>query len=548
MAKLVIGTNSNGAVPATIVYQEAPSAFNIKRALDDNGTVMSLPSPIDLTGATDVAERVYQYAYKYSHKSEEAFGDAIVNADQLENISGSYAFSEAFRDCLGVKRFRLPALKTISGANVFMTAFQGSGLEEASLPLLETISGNSVFNGTFANTKIKKLVFNSLRELSGSSILGSMCTGCTQLKYIGFPALESVYGVAYFASAMLSGVTGCVVRFPAALESVLKGTQCINNGFNGTNTIILFDDGIKLPVVIDPALLASGAKVYWRGVDITDETEWWFDNGVNIIEVVNEGKFCQLEIQIDSTMTSFVLNQSDVTVFPVNITTNKGTYDSLSVVAAGTYVQQELTVYNNVVYACNCNVTASAELSGYYSEPETLYVSNYPDTRTIELSFVQAIDVVYTPSQIISGATFTTDAGQYYSYDENDQVLTVHNNTNSTLHFSAGFTIPVPENIKTMIISTEAYVNSESNYDFGFISIGNAQVDLSHTQIKNQQITNGEFVFRSSGLNTDYTSVNHYVNDLTNNVLTIGWGQDSTLKGTNSMYIKPIKIKFIPNE
>ena len=40
---------------------------------------------------------------------------------------------------------------------------------------------------------------------------------------------------------MLSGVTGCTVHFPSNLESVIGSWSDVTDGFDGTNTTVLFD-------------------------------------------------------------------------------------------------------------------------------------------------------------------------------------------------------------------------------------------------------------------------------------------------------------------
>jgi hypothetical protein len=42
-------------------------------------------------------------------------------------------------------------------------------------------------------------------------------------------------------SYMLSGVTGCTVHFPLALQSTYSSDGRFTNGFSGTNTTVLFD-------------------------------------------------------------------------------------------------------------------------------------------------------------------------------------------------------------------------------------------------------------------------------------------------------------------
>lgn len=540
MAKLVVGTNSKNAVPSSVVYKDRP--LSIPRTLDENGKVIQASNkPIDLSGAKDVGDYAYERALW-----ESTVENPFINANELEVVSGLRAFAYLFssEDHYGTRRFSLPALKSVTGIDAFSNvcyAINTPILTEIDLPALESVTGWGAFESAFRGAGVEEVVFPALKIISGSECFKTCFQGCTKLKKLRFPALESLNTSAF--RDMLRYVDGCTVVFPITIRSAISSYDDVKNGFGGTNTHVVFGD-VELPIEIDPVLLNADAKVYLYDIDITNDSSAWFAYGANVITVVVGGMMSQFSVEIDNATQSFVLNEADVPFNEITIQTNTGTYDTLTAVAEGSYVNADLHVYGNKVYAANCEVTISATLEGYYAAPQKVVPT---EDMTVVMNFVQPITVTYTPSQIIAGATFTADAGQYYSYDENDQVLTVHNDTNAVLHFSAGFTIPVPENVDAMIIETEAYVSSEANYDFGFLSIGSIQQDLTYTQIKNQTIENGEFVFRQSGLNTEYTTVSHIVSDLTNNVLTIGWGQDKDLKGDNSMYIKPITIKFIPN-
>lgn len=536
MAKLVVGTNSKNAVPSSVVYKDRP--LSIPRTLDENGKVIQASNkPIDLSGAKDVGDYAYEKALL-----EATVENPFINANELEVVSGWKAFAELFLWGKGhTRRFSLPALKSVSGSYAFNEVCPDSGLTEIDFSALESVTGTSAFESAFVGTDVEEVVFPALKIINGSFCFKGCFRACYKLKKLRFPALEYLNTSAL--RDMLTAVNGCTVVFPIAMRSKISSYSDVVNGFGGTNTHVVFGD-VELPIEIDPVLLNADAKVYLYDIDITNESSAWFSYGANEITVVVGGMMSQVSVEIDNATQSFVLNEADVPFNEITIQTNTGTYDTLTAVAGGSYVNADLHVYGDKVYAANCEVTISATLDGYYAAPQKVVPT---EDMTVVMNFVQPITVTYTPSQIIAGSTFTTDAGQYYSYDENDQVLTVHNDTNAVLHFSAGFTIPVPENVDAMIIETEAYVSSEANYDFGFLSIGSIQQDLTHTQIKNQTIENGEFVFRQSGLNTEYTTVSHIVSDLTNNVLTIGWGQDRDLKGDNSMYVKPITIKFIPN-
>ena len=66
--------------------------------------------------------------------------------------------------------------------------------------------------------------------------------GCSKLTSLSFPALtvDSFGSEVGQLDRMLSGVTGCTVHFPAAIQAKIETMTGYPN-FGGTNTTVLFD-------------------------------------------------------------------------------------------------------------------------------------------------------------------------------------------------------------------------------------------------------------------------------------------------------------------
>ena len=66
--------------------------------------------------------------------------------------------------------------------------------------------------------------------------------GCSKLTSLSFPALtvDSFGSVVDQFDKMLSGVTGCTVHFPAAIQAKIETMTGYPN-FGGANTTVLFD-------------------------------------------------------------------------------------------------------------------------------------------------------------------------------------------------------------------------------------------------------------------------------------------------------------------
>lgn len=510
MAKLVVGTNSKNAVPSSVVYKDRPGS--IPRIVNEDGDVLQPNKPIDLLGVKNVGVRAYWYAM---YGNERLYGDGVINSDDVVQVYGTNAFRECFDKCSNVNR----------------VLFNN----------LESASGNSCFENAFAETGIKMQIFPKLKRVYGTTAFYRAYMKCSQLKMIAFPSLEDIGSNSF--NQIVQGVDGCWLRFPAAMQSTLQ-----NVNFSGDNTVVRFVDMKMLKIRKGTGI----ESLYWYGIDITNEDEFPFDIGVenpNLITVAtDDGRLAVIQYTPQESDTEFVVDLSDITFRTVDITSNMP-WDSISVVADNGYSTVTLTPdENNRVYVSDgTTITVNAQKEGYVLPPQRLTV--WGDS-TITLNFVQPITVTYTPSQFIANAIFTTDAGQYYSYDANDETLLVHTTSTAAQHFSAGLEITIPENVSGMIIETEAYVSSEANYDFGFLSISSMQQDLTYTQIKNSTIVGeGQFLFRQSGLNTEYVPILETVSpdSYVPMILTVGWGQDTQTRGTNTMYVKSIKISFIPN-
>lgn len=125
-----------------------------------------------------------------------------------------------------------------------------SGLVSINLNKLETIgdaSNNTNVNGVcyamFAYcTSLPTVRYPSLKAAGRYAMCGCFY-GCTSLQSLWFYALTPTSFGSYSNqfSAMLSGVTGCTVHFPMAIQATIGSWSQVTAGFSGTNTTVLFD-------------------------------------------------------------------------------------------------------------------------------------------------------------------------------------------------------------------------------------------------------------------------------------------------------------------
>ena len=73
--------------------------------------------------------------------------------------------------------------------------------------------------------------------------MGNMFSNCKNLKSLSFPSLNSnsFNDNNNIFERMLYNVDGCTVHFPFAIKKVIGDWEDVISGFDGDNTIILFD-------------------------------------------------------------------------------------------------------------------------------------------------------------------------------------------------------------------------------------------------------------------------------------------------------------------
>ena len=270
-------------------------AHYIEKNVDANGKLVGGSNIISLTGVTDIGDSVLYYAYRNNtaisgvidmsdlttvssssachHTFQGCTGLTSVDLSSLTTVSGSYACNYMFSGCTGVTSVDLSSLTTVSGQYGCEHMFSGStgltsvdlstlttvsnpsacshmfqdctGLTSVDLSALTTLTGSSACSYMFQGcTGLTSVDFPVLTTMSSSTLFSNIFSGCTSLTSVSFYALVSVYGFGAYTNQfnnMLSGVTGCTVHFPMAIQSAIGSWASVTGGFGGTNTTVLFD-------------------------------------------------------------------------------------------------------------------------------------------------------------------------------------------------------------------------------------------------------------------------------------------------------------------
>ena len=141
-----------------------------------------------------------------------------------------------------IKTCNFQSLKTVGEAGLRDCFYQCTQLTSVLIPNLESVGLIGMYWMFEGCTSLPTMTFDKLVNI-GSEGLGYAFDGCTSLKSVYFPALKSTSfgGYTNQFTHMLQGVTGCTVHFPSNLQAVIGQWSDVLNGFNGTNTTILFD-------------------------------------------------------------------------------------------------------------------------------------------------------------------------------------------------------------------------------------------------------------------------------------------------------------------
>lgn len=159
-----------------------------------------------------------------------------------EDNSAQTEMAYCFAGCSALQTVNLGRLKSL-GYSSMLNAFQNcTSLQTVDIHSLEKI-GRSGLSSAFAGcTNLESVSFNSLNEMRQNALYQTF-RGCTKLKNLYFHALTmESFTENNTMAQMLQGVTGCTVHLPAELDNTtFKNYNFVRNGFNGTNTTILYD-------------------------------------------------------------------------------------------------------------------------------------------------------------------------------------------------------------------------------------------------------------------------------------------------------------------
>ena len=472
--------------------------------------------------------------------------------DNLEEINGGMACDHMYYKCPNLRSTGLHSLRKISGSQACNEMFEeNTALTDICLENLVEVNNQMSMREMFMGcTALETATFSKLRSLNQTRILEMTFKNCTSLREIYFPSLTTIYSNATFGEVgdgMLYGCTDVTVHFLASMESVIGNWTAVQNGFGGTNTTVLFDLGVNTTITAPlNTVVAIDNIVVFDGTQETESTTVILAPGEHNVVAANRSTniAVQYTAEISDENPAITVDFNDFEYATITPTSNVvgATYSATMNNDYSLLITLGLVGGQSFVVNTGNTITVSGTASNYeLLEPVEVVATG---VQTVELTFVQAVSsLTYDVSnfaEVLSPALPTT-------YWDVNEYLTVHPTISTTYNTSKGISFNVPATTKKIRVATQWYVSSEQNFDFGFVSLGTELVSPTASNIKNGVIANGEYVCTMSGQNNTMGWSNYFSNNITagTNVLTIGWGQDSsTIKGTNTMYIAQIVIEF----
>lgn len=206
-----------------------------------------------------------------------------VDLHNLTLIDGNSACAQMFSGCTGITTVNLSGLNIVARNSTCASMFNGctalATADLSGLVLVTCYSGSSSYSTLGSMFKLcsglTSVNMNNLVSIAAAydgmsynTALSSIFEECTSLTTMSFPKLAKIYGSAfsnafkgctsltslYFGGLaynsvtntntfdnMLTGCDGVTVHFPAEWQTDMSAWASVINGFNGTNTTVLFD-------------------------------------------------------------------------------------------------------------------------------------------------------------------------------------------------------------------------------------------------------------------------------------------------------------------
>lgn len=532
----------------------------------ENGALSKSGEKINLKGVKTISEGyVLSYIQQYN---DLLTGSPFVNAEELESITGERSLYYAFADCSNITTTGLGSVKVIGNDDLSSTYMLGdtyggcTSLTNIELDNLEKVQGNYALNYTFEKcTSLTVARFPKLSQILTTSTYSSTSgtfADCTALTDVYYPALMVYGGITATTYQRCSNPT---IHF--RIDASFKNNSTIQAGFNG-NATVLFDQGDLDSKIYLPN--DSNYRVY-----VSSDNNSHFQQ----LSTTVEGDYVVAQFEAcDNYLMSFLIVCNDKDVYYYEYTPTESSPDA--------YITPDFSAYSEIVPASNYAndvaytltilsdniqlfaysgqtfkfsfagivgvMTLSGVWNGYPSTSD--WTGTHPalgssETWTINIE-TYITKTTWTGAELAAYLDPNIFGLDYWSVDGDDLVIAPTVKTTVTTNAAMSFNFT--NGVSYVKFKLTYSLGSENNYDFGYLALGTEPISRTASQIKNQTIENGMYLFRGTGIQTTQREVEVTVDVSTGFVsgtkyITIGWGQDSsTTSNGNYFRINQLEI------
>ena len=199
----------------------APAHY-IEKTADANNKLQNSNSFIDLSGVTDIGDRVLRYAYSYNNSIPSA-----IDMSGLTAITGTEACANMFDNNRGIRSLDLSNVTNI-GYNSCTYLCYYSLLTSVDLSSLITIDSYGLQSG-FYSTDITSFSLPNLTTIYDYA-LSEVCNGCSYLTSVSMPNLVSAGDYSLYYAFSSSAITSLSLPSLTTVDDYGLAGVCQNCG------------------------------------------------------------------------------------------------------------------------------------------------------------------------------------------------------------------------------------------------------------------------------------------------------------------------------
>lgn len=512
----------------------------------------------------------------------------------LNAITGKNAFNITFNNCTSLVEADLSGVETIgvvgatSSANNYQcqSTFKGcTALTTVNLSRLRTIQGYNTCQDMFWDSGLRTQWFESLETITGTGVIGYMFEGCSYLEDVYFPKLTT------YTTPQANTFTGNYNQPPRVhfrVDAPFKSNSVLIGNYGG-KAQVLFDIG-DFPVHFE--FTDSGYEFFVShdgGAYASVPVEYNSDAGryVATFQGVSGGVINFITVRNGTMLTTGWVEPAQEETYNGDIDPNGYVYGVIT--PDSNYpndVSYSLQIANTPVYMhctsggefkfyadmTSLNNLGVSTLTGTYNGVDSYppYTDYLPtggayDTWTVNIQTL--IEEQFYTGDIIYNSLNPYMGGDSYWTADPDEVwvfpyvgtyqgtMTIHPEIATTYTACSGFQqIQTPEGATRAKLYLYYELGSEVQYDWGYLCLGFDTITPARTssQVKNQTITDGIYLFRLDGSHTSgVQEVEIELTDMTYlqfgqpTTVTVGWAQDtSTSSNGNYFKIYGLRVEF----